>query len=74
MPTVSGTIVTVQESRFQLAVDGGGRRLFVLAHDAAVEPQQLLSLQREQSRVTVTYAQAAGLIAGKADAIAKSQD
>jgi hypothetical protein len=49
MPTVSGTVVIVQESRFQLALDSGGTRLFMLAHDAPVEPEQLVSLQREQS-------------------------
>ena len=70
MPTVSGTIVIVQESRFQLALDGGGTRLFVLAHDAPVEPGQLLALQRQQSRIAVTYHSGSNLIAGEAHAIA----
>jgi hypothetical protein len=71
VPTVSGTVVAVQEGRFQLALDNGGRRLFVLAHDAAIEPEQLSSLQREQARVTVTYRRSSDLIAGEAYAIAK---
>jgi mannose-1-phosphate guanylyltransferase len=70
VPTVSGTIVTVQESRFQLALDGGGTRLFMLAHDAPVEPEQLISLQRAQSWVVVTYRRRSDLIAGEAHAIA----
>jgi hypothetical protein len=70
MPTVSGTVVIVQESRFQLALDSGGTRLFMLAHDAPVEPEQLVSLQREQSRVVVTYRRGSNLIAGEAYAIA----
>jgi hypothetical protein len=70
MPTVSGTVVIVQEGRFQLALDGGGTRLFMLAHDAPVEPEQLVSLQREQSRVVVTYRRGSDLIAGEAHAIA----
>ena len=71
VPTVSGTVVAVQEGRFQLALDNGGRRLFVLAHRAAIEPEQLSSLQREQARVTVTYRRSSDLIAGEAYAIAK---
>jgi hypothetical protein len=70
--SVSGTVVAVQESRFQLALDNGARRLFVLAHDAAVEPEQLISLQREQVRVTVTHRQGDGLIADEAHAITRA--
>lgn len=73
MPTVSGTVVAVQESRFQLALDNGSRRLFVLAHEAAVEPEQLTSLQREQLRVTVSYRQGDGLIADEAHAITRTE-
>jgi len=72
VPTASGTVVAVQESRFQLVLDNGGRRLFVLAHDAAVEPEQLASLQREHVRVVVTYRQGDSLIADEAHAIARA--
>ena len=72
MPRVCGTVVAVQESRFQLALDNGCRKLFVLAHDAAIEPEQLTALQREQVRLAVTYRRADGLIADEAHAITRA--
>lgn len=72
MPTASGVVTVVQEGRFQLALEEGGTRLFVLAHDAGIEPEQLTALQREHTRVVVTYRSAAPLIADEARAIAKT--
>jgi hypothetical protein len=72
--TASGVITVAQESRFQLALDQGGTRLFMLAHDAAIEPGQLLELQRAQTHVAVTFRPAAGLIAGAARAVTETSE
>jgi hypothetical protein len=70
--TIATGIVTVaQENRFQLALDGGGTRIFVVAHDAGIEPDQIAALQQRQSRVTVTFRPADGLIAYEARTIAE---
>lgn len=73
MATVSGVIIVAQENRFQLALDEGGTRIFVLAHNAGIDPDQLLSLRRAQARVAVTLRPAAGLIADQACAISQTK-
>ncbi|HXC90359.1 MAG TPA: hypothetical protein VNV18_09355 [Stellaceae bacterium] len=72
MATASGVITVVQESRFQLALDGGGTRLFVLSRHAPVDPDQLLAARNARTHVAVTFRPAAGLIAGEARAIAET--
>jgi ferric-dicitrate binding protein FerR (iron transport regulator) len=52
---VEGTVLYVQEGRFELQSSSGECRLFVLSHRAALEPQQLTALQRAQARVRVRY-------------------
>ena len=62
----TGVITLVQENRFKLADDEGRSELFVLAHDAPLEAQDLQFLQRSQPHVTVVYTDADDLIAGVA--------
>ena len=62
MSTEEGIVVVAQEGRFRLITDEGRAVLFVLAHDAALEPQDLADLQRAQARVRVRYARAPGLM------------
>ena len=69
MPTITGRIVVVQESRFRLINDAGQARLFLLAPNAPLEPEDLGPLQRRQAMVRVTYEDAPGLIAGVAQQI-----
>ncbi|WP_448192575.1 hypothetical protein [Azospirillum sp. sgz301742] len=64
MRTVEGTITLSQEGRFQLVSDEGIAKLFVLAHDAPIEPQDLPPLARTHARITVRYDERPGLIAG----------
>jgi hypothetical protein len=61
-----------QENRFQLALDEGGTRIFVLAHNAGIDPDQLSALKRGQAHVAVTFRPAAGLIADQACAISET--
>lgn len=63
MKTASGIITLVQEHRFQLEEDGGRHRLFILAHDAPQQWQDLEQLERDHAPVTVHYTDADGLIA-----------
>ncbi|MDJ0386889.1 hypothetical protein QMO56_02075 [Roseomonas sp. E05] len=63
MKTMEGVVTIVQEGRFQLTDDGGVSHLFLLSHDAALEPEQLPPLQHRQARVRVHYTAARNLIA-----------
>ena len=47
----------------------GVSHLFILAHSAAAEPQQLAALQARQARVRVHYKAAANLIGNTVNAI-----
>jgi hypothetical protein len=69
---LSGVIIVAQENRFQLALDEGGTRIFVLAHNAGIDPDQLSSLRRAQARVAVTFRPAEGLIADQACTISET--
>jgi hypothetical protein len=72
MATISGVVAVVQEGRFQLALDDGSRRIFVLGHNAPAEPDQLAALQKKQSRVAVAYRPLDKLIAAEAQRIAET--
>ena len=71
MNRTRGTITLVQEERFQLACDDGIQRLFVLAHDAPLEADELGRLQRESARVEVEYDEPAGLVVHTAHRLRK---
>jgi len=66
---VSGIVTVTQENRFQLALDGGGTRTFIVAHDAKIDPDQLAALQAQQTHVMVTFRPIDGLIADEARTI-----
>ena len=61
--TVRGIVTLVQESRFQLRSEDGSNRLFVLAHDAPLEPQDLPDLICAGRPVEVRYVEARDLLA-----------
>jgi hypothetical protein len=69
MQSVDGMVTIVQEGRFQLIDDDGVGHLFLLGHAAALDPEQLAPLQRDQTRVRVSYRYAPDLIAHVADKI-----
>lgn len=66
MQTSHGVIVLVQEHRFRLVDDQGGHALFVLAHGAPLEWQDLERLQQAGQRVRVSHMPAPGKIAAVA--------
>ena len=51
MPSVTGTVLLVQESRFRLLTDDGRGLTFLLAYDASMEPQDLPPLTDRRVRV-----------------------
>jgi signal transduction histidine kinase len=63
MKSVAGVIILAQEGRFELVTDGGRVMHFVLAHGAAIEPQDLPPLQRARRQVRVDYTEPSRLIA-----------
>lgn len=63
MNAATGVVVVAQETRFRLVDDQGRAQMFVLAHDAAIEPEDLQDLQRSQARVTVRFTEPDDLIA-----------
>lgn len=63
MGTADGIITLVQEGRFKLVTNDGHVMHFVLAHDAAAEPEDLPPLARAQTRVRVGYTRTDRLIA-----------
>jgi len=63
MDRVKGTITVLQEERFELACDDGVTRLFVLAHDAPLESDELARLKRSRARIEVEYDRDGHLIA-----------
>ena len=63
MPTMTGTVTIVQETRFQLTDERGVSHLFLLGHGSMAEPDQLAPLQRAQARVRVRYIQPRNIIA-----------
>jgi hypothetical protein len=64
-----GVILLVQEHRFELLADDGGRRHFTLAHDAPLGWHELQQLQRDACRVLVRHD---ATLAGRSSAAAHS--
>lgn len=62
MPSATGTVLLVQEGRFRLLTEDGRGMMFLLAHDAPMEPQDLPPLTGR--RVRVDYEDAPKLVAG----------
>lgn len=62
MQSMEGIVTIVQEGRFQLLDGAGVGHMFLLSHDAPLEPEQLRPLQHEQARVRVEYAAAHDII------------
>ena len=58
-----GTVLLAQEGRFQLRDEAGASHLFLLGHAAFAETDQLPALARSQSKVRVSYKEAANIIA-----------
>jgi formate dehydrogenase major subunit len=73
MASISGRIVIVQEDRFLLETDSGGHRLFILAHGAALDPEDLRALSRAGQRLTVSFSDPEHLVASVAEQIAVAQ-
>jgi hypothetical protein len=69
MPTMTGYVTLAQEGRFRLTGEDGVARSFVLGHEAALEPQDLPVLAREQRRVRIHFRNADRLLAGIVSAI-----
>jgi hypothetical protein len=64
MRNATGSVLVVQEGRFRLLTDDGRGMVFVLAHDAPIEPQDLPPLTHR--RVRVDYDDGPNLVAGVA--------
>jgi hypothetical protein len=62
----TGVITLVQETRFEIENGRGGHRLFLLAHDAPLEPADLQALLADGTPVRVEHCEAEGLIAAVA--------
>ncbi len=71
MARVTGRIMVLQEERFQLDCDDGVTRLFVLAHDAPLESEELAELKRQGARIDVEYDDQAELVAHAAHRVRK---
>lgn len=52
---VTGVIDVVQEGRFRLALPDGRSMLFILSHDAGLDPQDLPGLAGDGLAVTVHF-------------------
>lgn len=72
MQTSYGVIVLVQEHRFRLVDDHGGHALFVLAHGAPLEWQDLERLRQAGRQVRVSHTPAPGKIAAVAHDVVPS--
>ena len=72
MQTSHGVILLVQEHRFRLVDDDGGHALFVLAHGAPLEWQDLERLQQAGKPVVVSHEPAPGKIAAIAHDVVES--
>lgn len=66
METVEGIVTLVQEGRFKLVTDESRVMHFVLAHSAAIEPEDLPPLAERQARVRVAYSRPDHLVAAVA--------
>ena len=70
METAVGVITLAQEGRFKLVTDAGRVMHFVLAHDAAIDPEDLPPLAQAQTRLRVAYTRPDHLIAAVAHGLA----
>ena len=61
--TMVGTVLLVQEGRFQLRDEQGAAHLFILGHASFAETDQLPALARSQSKVRVSYKEAENVVA-----------
>lgn len=66
-------VTVVQESRFQLALDTGGIRLLMLAHQAPLECAELRRLQRDRIPVVIDCRPNPALIAAEAHHISTTR-
>lgn len=55
MQSATGVIIAIQEGRFRLALPDGRSALFVLSHDAPMEPQDLPGIAAGEGPVTVHF-------------------
>ena len=62
MQSMEGIVTIVQEGRFQLLDGAGVSHMFLLSHQAPLEPEQLPPLQHVQARVRVDYTPAHDVI------------
>jgi hypothetical protein len=69
METADGIITVVQEGRFKLVTDTGRVMHFVLAHEAAIEAQDLPPLARARTPVRVAYTRPNHVIAAVAHSL-----
>jgi hypothetical protein len=70
MAETIGRIILAQEGRFKLVTAEGQTKLFILAHDAPQEPQELVSLVGAQE-VAVEFSSVPRKIADLAHRIAR---
>ena len=70
--TITGRVSIAQEDRFLLEDKQGGHRLFLLAHNCRLTPQDLRDLCRRQQRIRVHFSSPQGLIAAVAHSIEAS--
>ena len=69
MQSLQGIVTIVQEGRFQVMDAQGVGHQFMLSHHAALEPEQLPGLQRDQARVRVWFKPAGDIIGHVAERI-----
>ncbi len=62
MKTMIGTMLLVQEGRFQLRDEEGASHLFVLGHTSLAETEQLAPLAARQARLRVSYTEAPNIV------------
>jgi hypothetical protein len=73
MQQIEGIVTVVQEGRFRLVTPDGRSKLFLLAPDADLEPQDLPALQRAQTPVVVHFTDADHILAGDAHRLTDAQ-
>jgi len=69
MPRLTGRVVLVQENRFLLEDDAGGKRPFVVSPALPFDPEDLRRLARAETRIAVGYSEPEGVVAGRAEHI-----
>jgi hypothetical protein len=64
LPSATGIVLAVQESRLRLLTERGQGLLFLLAHDARLEPQDLPRLANRRVRLRYVACDPRRLLAG----------